>query len=206
MDWPVKGVVQKILSHAPGGFWINDRLQTSVGDLRNFDRTVDGKVTGDWIVLAGHFRELGMRIEGMDILEIGSGWFPTLPLCFHLAGVASCRTYDLTRHMNEGHTFRCLRRLEAHLAAIAAATETPLEAVRKRYRTLLGASGLGELLERARIFYSEPADATKTGLPGAALDMVYSNSVLEHVPEPVIAKMMAETLRILKPGGAPCTA
>jgi SAM-dependent methyltransferase len=201
MNWRVKGVVQKVLSSVPGGVWVNDRLQTSVGELRNFEKIVDTKVVGDWIVLMNHFRELNIRIQGLDILEIGSGWFPTLPLCFHLVGVNSCRTFDLVRHLNGEQTFRALSRLEHHLDAIVRASGEPREVIENRYRALRSATNLIDLLKRAGIEYFAPADATRTGLANNSVDMVYSNSVLEHVPGPVIGALMEESHRILRPGG-----
>ncbi len=180
---------------------MNDWLQLHAGLLRDFDGNVEMKVCADWAVLMSHMRELGARSAGMSYLEIGTGWFPTLPVCFSLAGAASCRTYDISRHLDEGLTFRMMRSLEQHLPAIAAAGNRPLEEVDEEYRTLLRCPNLGALLDQARIEYFAPADATCTSLPDACVDVVFSNSVLEHVPPEVIQKLMAESRRVLRPGG-----
>ena len=55
--------------------------------------------------------------------------------------------------------------------------------------------------EALAIDYRAPADATATGLPDNSVDVVFSNSVLEHVPREIILRMMQETRRILRPGG-----
>lgn len=57
------------------------------------------------------------------------------------------------------------------------------------------------MLERAGISYHAPGDATQTGLPDRSVDLVFSNSVLEHVPVSVLQAMMQEAQRILRPGG-----
>jgi 2-polyprenyl-3-methyl-5-hydroxy-6-metoxy-1,4-benzoquinol methylase len=49
--------------------------------------------------------------------------------------------------------------------------------------------------------YRAPGDASATGLTAAAIDVVFSNSVLEHVPGPVIEACMREARRILRPRG-----
>jgi ubiquinone/menaquinone biosynthesis C-methylase UbiE len=49
--------------------------------------------------------------------------------------------------------------------------------------------------------YHAPADASKTNLDPDSVDVVFSNSVLEHVPGPVIEAMFVESARILPPGG-----
>ena len=38
-------------------------------------------------------------------------------------------------------------------------------------------------------------------MPDNSIDVVFSNSVLEHVPRPVIAAMLRECYRVLRPGG-----
>jgi ubiquinone/menaquinone biosynthesis C-methylase UbiE len=54
-------------------------------------------------------------------------------------------------------------------------------------------AGLGDRVEIAR------ADAKETGQPEGAFDMVISNSLVHHIPEP--REFLAEVKRVLKPGG-----
>ena len=63
MHWRVKGITQQVLSVLPGGMWMNDRLQQSVGGLRNFDRTIEDKVVNDWLVLIDNLKELPVSVE-----------------------------------------------------------------------------------------------------------------------------------------------
>jgi SAM-dependent methyltransferase len=51
------------------------------------------------------------------------------------------------------------------------------------------------------IDYQAPADASKTGLPPHEIDVVFSNSVLEHIPKLTLEAIFAESWRILVPGG-----
>ncbi|SRR5579871_1715839 len=208
MNWKVKGVVQKVLSAVPGGIWLNDQMQRTVGELRHFDATVDSKVIDDWMVLAAHTRALNRPLRNLAVMEIGTGWFPTLPMCYYLAGARECQTFDLNRHLNAGETLRMARRLQKHLPAIAQlsgdASREALADVEARYAALapaLAANDAADLLRRAGIIYHAPGDAAATGLPDSSLDMVFSNSVLEHVPGPVIQAMFHEQRRVLKPGG-----
>jgi hypothetical protein len=201
MNWRIKGVVQKALSVAPGGEAVNDFLQVAVGGLRDFESNIDRKVCADWCVLAAHMAELQRPLQDLEYLEIGTGWYPTLPVCYSLAGARSCRTFDIQRHLRESWTFHMLRRLESHLPAIAESALLPLADVQTAYAPLASARSVEELLERARISYSAPADAARTGLPDASVDVVFSNSVFEHVPPESIAAILKESRRVLRPGG-----
>jgi SAM-dependent methyltransferase len=201
MNWRVKGVVQGVLSMVPGGGIINNFLQTTVGNLRDFEADVDAKVVDDWLVLIGNMQELGVRPQNLDYVEVGTGRYPALPICYWLAGARSCRTFDVIRHLNHKMTFRMLRRLENHLPAIAEGSFRPLAEVQSAYALLCNAKTTEQLLRAARIEYLAPHDAAASGLPDASVDVVFSNSVLEHVPTDAILRIMRETRRILSKGG-----
>ena len=201
MHWRVKGVIQRTLSAIPGGIAVNDWLQRTVGGLRNFHGTIENKVVNDWLVLMENMSELGAGSQGLVFLEVGTGWIPVLPVCFSLAGASSCITMDITRHMNAGLTFRMLSSMEPYLPRIAGAAGRPLDQVQADYRFLWEAAELEELLKRARIRYLSPADARKTGLPDASVDVVFSNNVFEHVPAGALEGILRESRRILRPGG-----
>jgi hypothetical protein len=188
------------LSAVPFGTAANDLLQKTVGGLRDFDGRLAGKVE-DWKIFVVHLASLGISPRGLRFFEIGTGWFPTLPLCFSLAGAASVETFDLERHLNPRLTRKLLARLESYLELIARAAGRPLDEVTSDYRRLTEAASLGELLERARIHYHAPADATRTPLEPASVDVVFSNSVFEHVPPDALLGMMRESRRVLREGG-----
>src|SRR5215471_17808301 len=127
--WRVKGLIQGGLSFLPGGAWINDHLQTTVGDLKRFESNVGLKLD-DWCGIMSYLEAIGRnRVAGQTILEIGSGWYPTLPLCFALAGAERIYTADLNHLMNEPLTFRMLNALESHLPKIADGSAQPIESV-----------------------------------------------------------------------------
>ncbi len=191
MNWRLKGIVQKTLSTVPGGVRLNNLLQRHAGGLRSPEQNMSMKVTADWMVLARHLRAFDMPLAGTRYMEIGTGWFPTLPACFLLAGAESVVSFDLTRHLDAALTERLWRHLDAHLPEIADAANQPVETVRARYAARPGTA----------FDYQAPADATLSGLPDNSIDVVFSNSVLEHVPGATIAAMLREAHRVLRPGG-----
>jgi SAM-dependent methyltransferase len=94
-----------------------------------------------------------------------------------------------------------LRRLERHLPKIAEHARTPLAEVEAAYERLSGANTVPELFQLANIEYRAPEDFTRSGLPSGSVDVVFSNSVLEHVSVDVIPKIMVESARVLRKGG-----
>src|SRR5262249_49783064 len=136
------------------------------------------------------------------LLEIGSGWYPTLPFALHLAGAARVVTIDITRHFMAEFVRRCAEGLAARAATIAQGAGAPQAEGRRRAHALL-ARPRGVDVEAATeggIEYRAPGDARRTGLAPGALDVVFSNSVLEHIPGEAIGEIFAEAHRVLAPG------
>jgi SAM-dependent methyltransferase len=203
MDWRVKGAIQKVLGVVPGGDRLHLMLQRRGGGLSDFGRECDIKVD-DWRLMMGHLRAARIPVAGSRFLEMGTGWYPTFPFCLHLAGAARVHTVDLHRHLEPTLVEMLADRLAVHVALIAreagrehadvAAQQTALTEAFARRASLESATG-------GVIDYRAPADAAATGLPDDSVDVVFSNSVLEHVPGAVIEACFAEAMRILRPGG-----
>jgi hypothetical protein len=200
MNWKLKGLAQKGLSFVPGGTYLNSSLQKKCGGLRHFAQNIADKIE-DWRLSMRYLQEVGFKVEGASIIEVGTGWFPTLPICFSLVGAKRILTYDISRHIDAGLTFRMITALESQLDAIAEVGGVSPDGLRVRYRELLRAKDLRELLESARVEYRAPADSRATGALPNSTDLVYSNSVLEHVPKQIIRSLMDEAMRLLRPGG-----
>ena len=203
MHWRIKGTVQKVLGYMPGGDLLHFHLQRRFGGLQDFRRELDSKIE-DWTIMAEHLRNAGLLFDGLRAFEIGSGWYPTFPIACYLAGVSRLYTYDLTRHMRAELTLACVEGMEPALSTIAEVSGAPLDDVRARHLQLRNRLLAGQEIGPASggvIVYRAPADATDTGLPNDSVDVVFSNSVLEHVPPEVITGMYREAARILAPGG-----
>lgn len=203
MNWRLKGLIQKTLGCIPGGARVHYLLQRRFGDLRDLQGELESKVQ-DWILMMGYLRHEGLSLTGKRLFEIGTGWYPTFPCCCYLVGAAQMVTVDLHSHLEEDLLRESVRGIERHLAAIAQHGEVPLEQVRRRYDRLregvAGAADLGRATGGV-IRYLARVDARRTGLPGWSVDLVFSNSVLEHVPSDAIPEMFREAHRILADDG-----
>jgi hypothetical protein len=203
MDWRIKGAIQKVLGVLPRGEEAHYWLQKRAGGLRKFDAECDAKLE-DFRLMLGHLRTSGIPVVGTRFLEVGTGWYPTFPYCLYLLGAKRVETFDLNRYLKPELVGQMVERVRGKLAMIAEAGERDVAEVIERYGKLSRKVAEGASLEEATedvVQYHAPADATKTGLGEDSVDVVFSNSVLEHVPGPVIEEMFAESLRILPPGG-----
>jgi SAM-dependent methyltransferase len=202
MDWRIKGTIQKVLGWVPGGDRIHHLLQRRVGGLADFGRECDIKVD-DWRIMMGHLQAANARIDGGTLLEMGTGWYPTFPLCLYLAGAARVYTVDLNRLLRSEMTIALAERLANHVALIAQISGKPEAAVAERQRAvaaaLRGGASIGAATDGV-IDYRAPGDAARTELPASSVDVLFSNSVLEHVPRDVIEACFREAMRILRPG------
>jgi SAM-dependent methyltransferase len=203
MYWRVKGAIQKALGFLPFGDRLHFELQQRGGGLRNFDDELARKVD-DWRLMTGHLGSVGVSVTGARFFEMGTGWYPTFPFCLFLAGAKSVITVDLNRHLRRELTIRMTEALERFLPAIAQATGRTAGEVRRLQRELAMATRRGAAIEQATggvVAYRAPCDASATGLPAGSVDVVFSNSVLEHVPPEVIVGCLVEARRILRSGG-----
>ncbi len=201
MDWRLKGLVQGVLSRLPGGTRVNDLLQRTLGERGDLTAHVDSKFRDDWLVHMGNLDRLAFPLAGRHVFEVGTGWLPVMPLSFCLAGAGRCTTFDLSRHLRPEGVELALQHLERHLDDIARAAGLPREQVADRWRGWRREPGGEAVLRAAGIDYRAPADATRCGLPDASAALVFSNSVLEHMPAAAIEALMHETARVLEPGG-----
>ncbi|MBE7451940.1 MAG: class I SAM-dependent methyltransferase [Kofleriaceae bacterium] len=203
MHWRLKGAIQKFLGHVPLGDHLHYVLQRRAGGLRHFERELDAKLE-DWRLMIGHLRTVGIDPAGARFVEVGTGWYPTFPLTLYLAGAARVSTFDLNRHVKPELTRRLVTVLGERLGFVAEAADRPVADVERAYRPLAEAIAAGAPLDAATdavVAYRAPGDASVTGLPAGSVDVVFSNSVLEHVPAPAIERCLAEAMRVLRPGG-----
>ncbi len=202
MDWRIKAGVQKGLSLLPGGRQVQHWLQRqgwgslALGEVFLQDR------------LAHVSRHLRAWHEGappsslpQTIWEIGTGWYPVVPLGLYLCGcdrVVSTDLRPLWREALLGELVEALlsaaagghlkRWLPGYLPQRLAALEQPPS---YSWQQRLGELGI-----------DLKADRQGEGpLPPGSLDLVTSNNTLEHVPAGQLPGLFAACYRALRPGG-----
>ncbi|MDQ3364445.1 MAG: class I SAM-dependent methyltransferase [Myxococcota bacterium] len=202
-DWRLKGALQKVLGVAPGGRRLHAMLQRRLGVLRHFDRECATKLH-DWQLMMGHLREAGVDHTRACMLEVGTGWYPTLPICCYLAGTPRMQTIDLAHELDPTLTLLLVQTLGAHLPMIAEVSRCDLAEVTARHTRLHASLAEGASLARATqlaLDYRAPCDVARTGICAGTFDVVFSNSALEHLRPSQVDACFVESMRILRPGG-----
>jgi SAM-dependent methyltransferase len=140
--------------------------------------------------MLGALRDAGVRVEGVDVLEFGSGWLPLIPLIFQMAGARRLILTDVARLMDATTIARAKRTLEGRLPEIAATLRQP----EGRLRDVLK--------QPFRHDYLVPWNAASH--PSHSADLVISRATFEHVPADSLAQFLIHFRRVLRPDGAMC--
>jgi hypothetical protein len=149
-------------------------------------------------------REVGRPLRGARVLEIGTGWCPTVPLLFSLAGAERVVMADSQRLMDPQTVAGTLRELDSRAGALAARLGIEEAEIHAAFAGV--PSDLSGLLHRFRLDYLAPCDVITYPLEDGEFDVVTSRACLEHVPPDVLRRMMERTFRLVKPGGWTCHA
>ncbi len=202
MNWRVKSLIQKALCHVPAGEQLHYRLQRRGGGLADISRECSSKID-DWRLMVGHMRTVEQPFTGAVHFEVGSGWYPALPMCSYLCGVEKVYTYDVRRHQRPELVAAAVPVIGDRLDDIAELADVSRREVNRRYDHLAAAVRDGRDVLAATegaVHYVAPADARHTGLPDNSVDWSFSNTVLQHVPDPAVPELMRESMRVLRPG------
>ena len=202
MNWRWKAAIQKACSALPwGAETVYYGLQRTVGSLRHptppFAQLSEAVSLSEWL------RGAGLDIRGKRVMEVGTGRQLNLPFGFYLAGAASVDTFDLHRYLKHPLVEGSLAFMRSERAKVEDLFLTLVdpETLRQRLDTLLRARDAGEAMKIAGIRYHAPADAARTDLPEGYIDIHTSYTVFEHVPEPVLQRILGEARRVLSPSG-----
>jgi SAM-dependent methyltransferase len=203
MNWRRKAQIQKAIAALPLSNEIYYAMQRYAGSLRKgranpVEWFQAGRRMAEWI------REAGREVEGMRMLEVGTGRNVNLPTALWLCGAAQVVTVDLNPYLSSALVFESNEYARQHEAevveAFGAEAERPL--FRERLAQLFDFRGnLDGLLKLMNVEYLPRADAALLPLGDHTLDAHVSYAVFEHIPADVLARILAEARRVLKPDG-----
>lgn len=177
------------------------RLMPFKPQLRRFKRRFAGydpEVPNLWTTIADLQRILaeidkqGTNLNGITVLEIGSGWFPVIPMILRLKGVEKVYLTDIEPYMDPVSFEGGRQFVLANLVQISKRIGLDPAAARAMIE------GFNDLAA-ANLVYLCPFRAET--IANASIDLVVSRTVLEHIPPDVLPAVLGGLVPKLRPGG-----
>ena len=203
--WVLKAIVQKTISYLPGSNQINYFFQKYVTKGVYLNDTYFGDRLGH---AHAHLEAYKHYVPGTGLpgtcLEIGTGWYPVVPISFFLAGTNRIYSVDITFLSSKERIFTTLQKflewkkngaLDPYLAPDPERW-AQLEGVVQHYSDLT----LDEVLEKLHLRYLI-TDARNLPLPDGSIDLVNSNNTFEHIYPDILLPILAECMRLARKNG-----
>jgi ubiquinone/menaquinone biosynthesis C-methylase UbiE len=199
--WKQKALVQKTISYLPYSKEINFIFQKHV--------TKGVHLTDEYFYdRLGHARDhlrsyqrCTARPVHQSSLEIGTGWYPIVPVGFFLAGAEKIYSVDIhfltskERVLNTLHKFiECFnsKQLINYLDYLPEKIAIVKEII-KDYDNL----SLDSMLGKLNIIYLIE-DARKLSLPDNSIDLINSNNTFEHIYPEILIPILKDFKRVVK--------
>lgn len=201
MNWRYKSFLSKILSQfGPIGKDLYFLLQSKFGGFKNF--AIDSKID-QGLRINSTLSTIGYSVENKDILEIGTGWVPILPLLFGILGQRRCTTVDIDNLLKVDLTLCAAKDLaELGPSILEKFADQGSFIFKKNQISILNkVNNIIELFENSNLEYLAPIDPTNTDFADETFDFIFSNTTLEHIPKDSLSKLFSEMKRVLKNDG-----
>ncbi len=194
--WMLKAAVQGALSLAPSPHRLNEILQRYV--TRSL-RLTEPLLLDKWDKCKRHVGAFAAHSPDAGgpgtILEIGTGWYPVVPVALALATGARVITVDTSDLLSRDRvleTFDAFRQLAVRpdcslpVAKLDDVVRIAREESAMRPREMLALAGIKALI----------GDARALPLASGTVDLVVSNNTLEHIPPADLTGMLRELRRV----------
>ncbi|MBS1646363.1 MAG: class I SAM-dependent methyltransferase [Bacteroidetes bacterium] len=202
--WLLKAVVQKTISYLPFNHKINYIFQKYItkgvylSDEYFYDRLEHAQV---------HIKSFQKYTENKIpnvCLEIGTGWYPIVPISFFLIGAGKTYSVDISFLTSK-------ERLQTTLLKFIEAQKTGrlahyISVIPERFETInhiienYNVLSLQEILQKLHIVYLVE-DARTLSLPDNSIDLVNSNNTFEHIYPDILIPILKEFARVVKKEG-----
>lgn len=204
--WKAKAVVQKGISFLPYKEKINFLFQKYVtkGVFLN-DEHFNYKITAARDHLKYFNKYSGKKPDQCSILELGTGWYPIIPIAMYLNDFRNVMSIDIQSWMTKESQLTTIKkfkewrddgRLSEFLPYINETKWGQLIALTEQKDT----TSKEEICKTIN-FKTIIQDARDTDFSDYEIDFICSNNTLEHIPKSVLIGILKEFNRIIKTDG-----
>jgi hypothetical protein len=199
--WIVKAAVQKAFSTVPGGKWCNTFCQRHITRSLELDESHFEEALGHCRKhLENYFAIAGNSGCGFSVFELGTGWYPILPIGIYLCGASRIWTVDIDSLLTVETTHKALQFYSRYAEQGQLASWLPwvqaakLDSVKGLAQAGVRASA-SEMLRPLEI-YPLVCEASDVKLASGSVDFFFSNGVLQHIPEESLTDIFTEFGRL----------
>lgn len=204
--WQIKAYVQKAISFLPAreriNYWFQKNITKGVllGD-EHFGYKIQH--ASDHIRFFSENKQF--EKDQCRILELGTGWYPIVPIALYLAGYNEIVSVDLSGWLTkQGQLtaiekyieWRSAGKLDKFLTTIDEKRWTVLTEIIEEQATLSYADINSKICLEARV-----ENLFETSLKDQSFELICSNNTFEHVHEPVLKRILKKFSELIKPMG-----
>lgn len=204
--WMAKALVQKTISFFPKKEKINHLFQKHVTKgVYLTDQYFENKITHASDHIKYFLQHSQRRPEQTEVLELGTGWYPIIPIALFLNDFKSVISIDIMSWMNSESQLTTVKMFEQWRQQGKLAKYLPY-INEEKWKQMMDLLKPGQVLEKEEIsarlgFTSLLEDATKTSFDTNSIDFICSNNTFEHIPKVVLKGILKEFGRIAKQDG-----
>ena len=199
--WKQKAIVQKIISYLPFGQKINYLFQKYVtkGENLNDEYFLDRLNHAKKHI--HHYQKISGNTFPNSCLEIGTGWYPVVPISFFLLGSETIYSVDIKMLTSKERLATTLRKFVELVDGGKINDFFIFQPERfnviKFILSDLENYDLSQMLQLLRITYLIE-DARNLSLPDDSIDLINSNNTFEHIYPVILIPILKEFRRVVK--------
>lgn len=201
--WILKAIVQKNISFLPYKHRINYFFQRYItkgvllSDAYFTDRLVHANKH------LGFFGQYSSTPTPNSTLELGTGWYPVVPIVLFLNGASSIYTVDISPLLTQVSMLTTLQKMVAYakngeLAKYISYQPNKLEQLEKLLQN--PPETLEAILKQLHIQYLI-ADARQLPMPNDSISLITSNNTFEHIYPNILSAILVEFKRLMQKNG-----
>jgi hypothetical protein len=204
--WMLKAVVQKVISFMPQKERLNYFFQKHITKAVHLtDQHFAWKIGHACDHIAFYTGSNGVvSRENAAVLELGTGWYPIVPLAFYLSGFNDFKSIDIYNWMTRKSFITTVAKFEEWKKDGRLKRHVP-DLNELRWRQVMEMTK-DEKVDRDQIctaigLSNYLMDARNTEFASGSFDFITSNNTFEHIPKVVLVDILKEFKRLLKPNG-----
>lgn len=198
--WIAKAIIQKTISFLPLKHQINFLFQKYVTKGVNLsDYLFEDKLTHLQNHISYFLKYSKGETSKFTALELGTGWYPIVPVGLYLAGADKIYTLDISSLLNEERILQTVERFIQYSEKDLGFKFLPERLEKLKEIVQQKNYSVAELLAAMNIV-SLIVDARKINLPDAGIDLINSNNTFEHIYPEILIDILKEFKRLAKPG------